>query len=287
MRRRSLTLVCAVALLVGPVSSVQADPAPDDRVTMIARRLHALWMAGVPDAVRFETVEAEFGINVLNEPRAFEVQDVNNDAVESSRPTVWIDSFSDYPYDAEASFRWKYTCGEKGDEACWLHFGAGSGEGEVGGHDGFALKIDTPVKTKGGGLILDPNCDDKNLFYNQPSDKSDFGVGYHQPDTVDNDRRNCGPRSRDREYSWDSGSIAVNFATAEPCRRPRLPSPRSLVTPGRRSTSPASGSACGVSTSSGSTRAGTSSRSPTKRASTTAATDQRRLRSSSAEKGEP
>jgi hypothetical protein len=219
--RRALTLIATLTIVFLPSTTVRADHV-GDRTALISGRLHALWLAGVPDAARFAAVEREFGIDVLSAPGRIEAQDTNNEVVAMATPTVWYDGFARYPYGASASFKWKYTCGKNKDEACWLRYGGADGEGNVGGDDGFALKIDTPVKTQGGGLMLDPNCNDKPLFYDQPSDVSEYGVGYHRPDPVDFDPGHCGDKSDNREYTWDSGSVGTNFAIAEPCRRPRL-----------------------------------------------------------------
>lgn len=221
--RRRLIVVTVLALVIAMAPSVTAQPGPD-RVALIGHRLHELWMGGMADATRFALVEREFGIDVLSEPASIEAQELGNDVVEVPKPTVWYDGFSEYPYGASASFRWRYICGKGKKQACWLDYGAGSGDGNrpVGGDDGFALQIDAPAKTKGGGLILKPNCNDKQLFYDLPSDKTDFGVGYRQPDKVDFDPRHCRENSGYREYSWDSGEVHTNFALGKRCESQRI-----------------------------------------------------------------
>lgn len=221
--RRTLTVLIAVAVIVGPAGSVKAGPRAD-RTRQISNRLHELWTAGVSDAARIAAVEREFGIDVLSTPTDIEAQDTNNEVVAMSVPVVWYDSFARYPYGASASFKWKYTCGKSKDEACWLQYGGADprDKGDIGGDDGFALKIDTAGKPQGGGLTLYPNCNDRDEFYDQPSDSSEYGVGYHRRDHVDYDPVHCGDKSDNREYNWDSGDIGVNFAVSEPCRRPVL-----------------------------------------------------------------
>jgi hypothetical protein len=221
--RLGVILVTALALLVSLAPGATAEPGPD-RAALIGQRLHELWMGGVPDTIRFARVEAEFGIDILSAPAGIEAQDVNNDVVDVPKPTVWYDGFAEYPYGASASFRWRYNCGRDRKQACWLDHGASRGDNgsPVGGDDGFALQIDALAKFKGGGLILDPNCNDKNLFFTNPSDRSDWGVGYRQPDKVDLDPRHCGRNSEYREYTWDAGEVHTTFALARRCETPRI-----------------------------------------------------------------
>ncbi len=112
--------------------------------------------------------------------------------------------------------------GKNKAEACALGNGGTDppDKGNIGGDDGFALKYDMSAKPQGGGLTLYPNCNDKDLFYDQPSDSSDYGVGYHRADHVDYDPVHCGDKSDNREYNWDSGDIGVNFSLSESCKRP-------------------------------------------------------------------
>jgi hypothetical protein len=156
----------------------------DARYSTYRARLDQLYRAGLSATKRAEVVEREFGIVHLGQAPAGQTFSMVPVASQGFNATLATPSF-DYDrllghYVMSARYDWNSNCSSK---ACWLL--DKSTTGDMGGYDGFALKLyPFAIYRRSQGISTFNNCGTAQYNVSQPTFTSNYGVGFGLQDRV-------------------------------------------------------------------------------------------------------